>query len=231
MPVEPRAQLVERLLDGLGHLRRCWPPGTSRRPASGRAVSSTTASPISGWWSSTTSATSPSRRRPVVSSTAPWPRSSGVAIGRTCWICEALVRRVDEPAGARRRRLQEVSGETHSALPVVSMTWSSVTPLSRRLLRVDLHLQLPLALAPDRDVGDARHAHQPRPDRPAGEDRLLDRATAPWRRQPDHHHPARRRQRLQHRRRLETLGRAWAWVRRSCTSCRARRRRCPARRP
>ena len=39
---------------------------------------------------------------------------------------------------------------------------------------IDEHLQLPVALAPDRDVRHARHRHQPRPHRPARQRRHLD---------------------------------------------------------
>jgi hypothetical protein len=46
---------------------------------------------------------------------------------------------------------------------------------------------------------------QARPERPAGQHRQLDRRQLP-RRQPDHHHLAGRRQRLEHLRRLGHLG-------------------------
>ena len=45
---------------------------------------------------------------------------------------------------------RNVSGETHRALPVVLMTSPQVTPLLPQPLRVDLDLELALALAPDR---------------------------------------------------------------------------------
>ena len=117
----------------------CWRSGsfstTSMRPV---ASLLRTASPISGWWSSTTLATSPSVSagpRRIVSSIGTLARSAGVDDRRDVLDAEPLVGRVDEPAGAGRRCLQEVSGETHSALPVVSMTCSSETFLSSQLLR------------------------------------------------------------------------------------------------
>ena len=54
----------------------------------------------------------------------------------------------------------KVSGETHSALPAVSMSWVSVTCLGPQLLRVHLDLELPVPLAVDGYVRDAGHAHQ-----------------------------------------------------------------------
>jgi hypothetical protein len=47
--------------------------------------SSTTASPMSGWWSSTILATSP-RTTPGFSSIGIRAMSSGVRIGRMCWM-------------------------------------------------------------------------------------------------------------------------------------------------
>ena len=55
-------------------------------------------------------------------------------------------------------------------------------------------------LAPDRDVGHAGHAQQPRPDLPVGRHRQVHQADG-LRRQADLHDPARRRERLHHERR------------------------------
>ena len=51
---------------------------------------------------------------------------------------------------------RKVSGDAHSALPVVLMTWSSVTPERAEPLRVDEDLELALLLTPDHDVGRPR---------------------------------------------------------------------------
>jgi hypothetical protein len=69
---------------------------------------------------------------------------------------EALGWRIDEaaprPAPHHRPRCAQF-GERHAS--------------SAQAVGIDQHLQLPVALAPDRDVGDAGHRHQPRADRPA----------------------------------------------------------------
>ena len=166
------------------------------------------------------------RRRPPRS--GPAPGRSGVAIGRTCrtpsrWFGVSMNPPVPGVDASRK-----LSGETHSALPVVSMTCSSVTSVSLQPLRVDLHLELALALAPDR-------RRWPRPGRPSGAAGSSS-GRAPHisirdsfvGREPDHHHPAGRRQRLEHLRRLgDVAAAALRLVRRSCTTCRARRRSVP----
>ena len=74
---------------------------------------------------------------------------------------------------------RKVNGENHSAFPAVLMTWSSDTPCRCELGGIDQDLELALALAQDRDVRDAGHAHQTRPDGPAREDGHLDQRLAP----------------------------------------------------
>ena len=87
---------------------------------------------------------------------------------------------------------------------------------------IDQHLELPIALAPDRHVRHAGNRHQPRPDRPPRQRRQL-HLRQRRRRHADLHHPAERRQRRQddrrtRRRRQRRRRRATS---RSCTSCRA----------
>jgi hypothetical protein len=120
---------------------------------------------------------------------------------------QALGRRLDEAAGSRGRRLQE--RERRDELGVARRRDDLVERdvLLAQAPRVDLHLQLLIALTPDRDVRDAADAEQPRPDRPASEDALLDRRErAGAVGQPDHQHAARRRRRVQHQRRLGHVG-------------------------
>ena len=104
---------------------------TSSRPG----PSPKTASPISGWWSSTTSATSPRRSALPCpsgsSSTATWARSSAVAIGRTCRIPSRWLGVSMNPPVPGVDASRKVSGDTARALPVVSTTWLRVTPCSR----------------------------------------------------------------------------------------------------
>ncbi|GBD21439.1 hypothetical protein HRbin28_01888 [bacterium HR28] len=64
-------------------------------------------------------------------------------------------------------------------------------------LRIDPHLELTLSLAPDRDIGHAWYREQAGPDRPASENRHLDRAQLLGG-EPNHQDTIRRRQRLQH---------------------------------
>ena len=120
------------------------------------------------------------RRRAVVRGRSrTWARSSAERIGRMCWIAEPLLGVSMKPPVPGRRRLEE--GQRRDPQRVAGGL-DDVLERDAALAepgRVDQDLELPLALAEDRDVGDARHAHQPRPDRPAREDRHLDRATAP----------------------------------------------------
>jgi len=159
-------QRLERLLDLAGDLERVGAGSLLDHEHQARP-SSTTASPMRGWWSSTTSATSPRRSgTPATSSTGTWARSSAVVIGRTCWMGQALGGGFDEPAGAGVDASMKVSGETHSALPVVARSGERHAG-GGQPLRVDLHLELPLALAPDRHVRDPGQALEARLDLPA----------------------------------------------------------------
>ena len=126
------------------------------------------ASPMRGWWSSTTVATSPSvkGRRRDVSSMATLARSFGSMIGRLCWMPRRWLGVSMNPPVPGVDASRNVSGDTHSALPVERMTCSQRDALVAQLLRVDLDLELPLPLAPDRHVGHAGHREQPRTDRP-----------------------------------------------------------------
>ena len=117
---------------------------------------------------------------------------------------------------------RKVSGETHSALPVVRMTWSSVTPFAPSSRRVDLHLELLLALTPDRDVGDARDAHQRGPDRPAGEHAEVDERLGPPTTARSSSPGSSTTAAGASAAACETFGRACAWVSRSFTTWRAR---------
>ena len=112
---------------------------------------------------------------------------------------------VDPAAGAGRRAFRNVSGDTHSASPAAAMMSSCVTRASRRRFGIDLHVHLPQALAPDRDVGHAGHAEQPRLDGPARQQRQFGRVDLVGR-DADHHEAAGGRQRLQDHRRLRHVG-------------------------
>ena len=122
---------------------------------------------------------------------------------------------------------RKVSGETHSALPVVRMTWFRATPRSAQPPRVDLDLQLALALP--------QMATLATPGTPISRGRIVQRASTDMSMgdrsvggQPHHHHPARRRQRLEDRRRLRHVAAARApGVSRSCTTWRASSRSVP----
>ncbi len=91
-----------------------------------------TASPASGWWSSTTRATSPRRSGlPPVSSMATWERSSAVVMGRMCWIPTRWLEVSMNPPVPGVEASTKLSGDTHSAFPVVLMTWLSETSRCR----------------------------------------------------------------------------------------------------
>ena len=90
-----------------------------------------TASPMRGWWSSMTCVTSPSRMGVLVPSIETWPRLSAVVIGSTCWTARRWFLPSMNPPVPGVDASTKVSGETHSALPAVSMTWVRVTSLPR----------------------------------------------------------------------------------------------------
>ena len=108
-------------------------PGNFSTTSSRPSPSLTTASPISGWWSILTSATSARRSLPPVPSTGTLPSCVGVGdLLEHVADLQALLRRLDEAAGARRRGLQEAERRDRPArCPAVSTTWLSVTFLSR----------------------------------------------------------------------------------------------------
>ena len=143
-----------------------------------------TASPIGGGKPILTSATSPSRKRRAV---AEGDRGLGEVFGlfdrRPVPDGDPLVGRVDEPAagdGGRVGHRLDDRVERHAVEP--------------QPLGIDQHLVLPVALAPDGDVGHAGNRHQPRPDRPLGQDRQV-HLRERLRRDADLQHPAGRRQR------------------------------------
>ena len=200
--------------------RACLRPGdfsmTSIRPG----PLGVSASPISGWMVL-------DHRRDVAEAQSFVPSSVTRTErlrrrdGRDVLDAEPLVGRVDEAARAGRRRFEERQRRDPEGVT------GRVDDLVQRhvccgqLRRIDLHLQLPVALAPDGHVGDAGHAEQAGDDRPASEHRHLDR-----------------RQRLRTTPTIstrlvddsgwsicggfETFGSACACVMRSATNCRAR---------
>jgi hypothetical protein len=129
----------------------------------------------------------------------------GGADGLEVLDAQALVRGVDEAARTRRVRVEEGQGREPQCVASGLDDLVEGDALRLEFGRVDEHLELALALAPDGHVGDARHAHQGRPDRPAGEDRHVDRRHV-LRCQADHHHAARRRERLEHGGGLRDVG-------------------------
>jgi hypothetical protein len=107
---------------------------------------------------------------------------------------EPLGCRIDEAAPADQHRITGRGaqfGERHAS--------------SAQSVGIDQNLQLAVAETPDRDVGDARHRHQARPDRPTrqfGELHLIELG----RRYADLHRPTGRRQWRQHHRRTRGGG-------------------------
>ena len=118
---------------------------------------------------------------------------------------DALVRGLDEAARTRDRGLEEAERRIPQRVAGRPDDLTQRTPVVAQLLGVDAHLQLALALAPDRHVRHTRNAQQARPDRPAGEHRHLDQRQLA-RAQAHHHHPVLGRQRLQHLRGLRHVG-------------------------
>ena len=231
-PGEARAASASSASSTPRSRRACRRPGTSRRPGSRprRAARSTTASPMSGWWSSTTSATSPSVQRRVARRLVDRDLREvlGVADRAGVLHAEALVGRVDEAAGARRRRLEEGQRRDPQRVAGGLMTCSRVTSLSRSRSGSTCTWSWRSRWPQIDDVRHARHAQQPRAGSSSGPARDLDRRQLLRRRATIIMHPARRRQRLEHLRRLATRSAARAaWVRRSCTTWRARKRSVP----
>ena len=107
-------------------------------------------------------------------SSVTWAMSAGLVIGEMCWmpiLWFGVSMKPPVPGTAASTKLR---GEAQSALAVASMTSSSGTRWACSLCRIGKDLKLLLALSPDRDVGDARYAHEPRPDVPACQNRHLD---------------------------------------------------------
>ena len=102
---------------------------------------------------------------------------------------ETLVRRIEEPAGLQRDAFTR--GPHH----VVDREVVGAQPIG-----IDQHLQLAIALPPDRDVRHTRNRHQARPHRPLRQRRQLDLREL-LRRDADLHHAAQRRERREHHRR------------------------------
>ena len=175
---------------------------------------SITASPIGGGVPSVTVATSPMR------SIAPLRWTSGIAArsaapctGRHVRDRHALVRHVDKSAGGHGRRVAR--GCEH----LIERDVVGLQPLG-----IDVHLNLAVALAPDRHVRHAGDRHQPRAHGPFGERRQLDlRQLAGG--EADLHDAAQRRQRRHHNRRVRRRGQRAARraSRAPATICRASR--------
>ena len=150
-------------------------------------------------------------------------RSAAVEIGRMCWMASRWFGLSTKPPVPGVLAWTKLSGDTHSALPVVVVTSASDTCRACMRYRVGLDLQLPVALAVDRHVGDPGHTHQPRPDLPPRQDGQVDQ---------DMPEPAFGDRPIIEIRTVEdngciitggvpTLGRARIWVIRSWTSWRA----------
>ena len=112
---------------------------------------------------------------------------------------QPLVRCIDEPARSDHRSVGEPQQPCVQRIRrVLHHTYERDSVLLQPL-RVDSHLHLLASLAPDRRVRDAGYPQQAGPDLPFCDCRHFDQREA-LRRQPDLHHPARRRERLDHHR-------------------------------
>ena len=118
---------------------------------------------------------------------------------------EPLVRVVDPASGTGGRAFQESQRRDPQRVSRGGNDVVLQQPRVAQPLRIDVHLQLAQALAPDRHVRDTGHAQQLRLDGPAREQREL-RGLDLVRRNPDHHEAAGRRQRLQNDRRRGDVG-------------------------
>ena len=150
------ARRASRAFSTLRVTSRVLPVGCFSTIRSRPGPSLITASPIGGGKPILTSATSPSRRgTPLRKATVVRARSSGVVDRRAVADGDPLVGHVDEPARGDGRRVG------HGLDDRVERDAVGAEPVG-----VDQHLVLRVALAPDRDVRDARDRHQPGPDRP-----------------------------------------------------------------
>ncbi len=122
-------------------------------------------------------------------------------LDRHCMLhAQPLIVVIDPAAGAGRRSLEK--GQRRHP-QCIAGGGDDVGLHHARVLQpvgVDLHMQLPQALAPDRHVGHAGHAQQAGLDGPARQQRQLGRLDL-VRRNADHHEAAGGRQRLQNHRR------------------------------
>ena len=131
-------------------------------------------------WPSLTFATSPMRTGwPLPRSIGTFARSFSLLERQHGPDAEPLVRGVDPPAGADRvpevrvpqqARVERLRGRVHDLV-------ERHVP-GRHPRRVHVHVLLLEALAPDRDVHDAGHAQEARPDLPVGDRRQLLGATS-----------------------------------------------------
>ena len=110
---------------------------------------------------------------------------------------EPLLRRLDEPAGTRRRGFEEGQGRHDLRVAGGADDLRQGDPVGLQALGIDLDLELLVAHPPDGHVGHPGDAHEAWLDRPPGDDGLLDggELVGP---DPDQQHAAGRRERLQH---------------------------------
>ena len=118
---------------------------------------------------------------------------------------QSLIRGIDEPLGLELRVLRigqrrELQGFADRLLDVIERN-----VVGAQLIRIDEHREQLDPLAPDRNVGHARYLQQAKLDRPVGDHRKVHEAVL-FRRDPDLHRPAGRRQGLEHDRRAGREG-------------------------
>ena len=82
---------------------------------------------------------------------------------------EPLIRSLDPPAGTRGRRFQKAQRRRPQSVAGGFDDLHERHAFGSQLVRIHLHLQLPLTPAPDRHVRHAGHTQQAGLDRPAGE--------------------------------------------------------------
>ena len=178
----------------------------------------TDASPISGWWSSTTSATSPIRVEPPATATP--ASASAVVIGETCCTLSRWFGVSTKPPVPGVDASTKLSGETHKALPVVSISWVSVTSLAFNLAGSTCTCscrsrwpQIDTFATPGMPSSRGRICHRASTDISIGETVDDDRPIIETRLTDERGSTITGG--------VPTPGRACAWVIRSCTTCRA----------